>query len=68
MKRLICGGVLGLLLVVQTGCIAISAKEFSSATRYEAVAGAGGRLYVVDKLRRTAREVKIVSDEECADP
>ena len=68
MRRIMVGGVLGLLLLVQTGCIAVSAKEISSATRYEAVAGAGGRLYVVDKVDLTAREVRILASEQFTDP
>ena len=67
MKRIIGAGVLGLLLLAQTGCIAVSAKEISSATRYEAVAAEDGRIYVVDKKCRTAREVEILSDQQVGD-
>ena len=64
MKRALTAGVLGLLLVVQSGCIAISAKEVKAGTRMEAVA-VNGRIYVVDKQTRKAREVKVVNDEQC---
>jgi hypothetical protein len=60
-------GVLGLLLVIQAGCIAISAKEVHNGMRYDAVATADGRLYIVDKEKRTAREVRILVGSEHAE-
>jgi hypothetical protein len=68
MRRVVRGVVLGLLLVIQSGCIAVSAKEIHSGMRYEAVAGRDGKLYVVDKEDLTAREVTIVVGSEDAEP
>ena len=68
MRRVAGAGVLGLLLLAQSGCIAVSAKEIHSGMRYEAVAAADGRMYVVDKTKRTAREVRIITCEEGQDP
>ena len=68
MIRKIGAGVLGLLLAIQAGCIAISAKEVNTAMRYDAVAAANGRLYVVDKEDRTAREVRILAGSELSEP
>lgn len=68
MRRKVGAGVLGLLLTIQAGCIAISAKEVHSGMRYDAVATADGRLYVVDKEERTAREVRILTRSEDVEP
>jgi len=62
MKRVIGTGVLGLFLLVHAGCIAVSAKEVHNGMRYEAVAAPDGAIYVVDKTKRTAREVTILAD------
>lgn len=63
MKRTFVAGLFGLLLVVQSGCIAVSAKEMNTGVRYEAVA-VNGRIYVVDKQTKTARPVAIVAEEQ----
>jgi hypothetical protein len=68
MKRVAVMGALGLLLLLQTGCIAVSAKEIHQGMRYEAVAAADGKIYVVDKVNRTAREVTLLSNMESSDP
>lgn len=68
MKRIVCTGLLASLLLIQTGCIAVSAKEINRGMRYEAVAAADGKVYVVDKKDRTARAVRILTDAELADP
>jgi len=60
--------VLGLFLLVQAGCIAVSAKEINRGMRYEAVATADGKVYVVDKLDLTAREVTLLADAGFAEP
>jgi len=67
MRRLIAAGGLGLFLLIQSGCIAISAREVHSGMRCEAVP-LEGRIYVVDKTKLTAREVKIYVEEDCAAP
>jgi hypothetical protein len=68
MRRMIGAGALGLFLLMQAGCIAVTSKEISSGTRYDAVSVADGRIYVVDKKCRTAREVTIVPAGEPSDP
>ena len=65
MKRVIIVGVLGLLALIPTGCIAVSAKEVSSGMRYEAVTTPDGKIYVIDTKKRTARPVRIVVDADC---
>ncbi len=68
MKRVAVMGVLGLFLLLQTGCIAVSAKEIHQGMRYEAVSTMDGSIYVVDKADRTARKVRILERGESADP
>lgn len=68
MKRVVAAGLLGLFLLIETGCIAVSAKEVHAGMRYEAVAAADGRLYVVDKTELTAREVTVLPGSELAVP
>ena len=68
MKRIVGAGVLGLFLLVQGGCIAVSAKEVNAGMRYEAVAARDGRIYVVDKEELTAREVRILAGSVLDEP
>jgi hypothetical protein len=68
MRRIVVGGVLGLILLAHSGCIAISAKEYRGAMRYEAVAVGAGKIYLVDKEKMTARRVRIVVEEESDEP
>ena len=58
MRRALAAGVLGLLVLIPGGCIAVSAKEVSSGMRFEAVATPDGGTYVVDKAKLTARPVR----------
>jgi hypothetical protein len=67
MKRLIGASALGLFLLIQSGCIAVSAREVHTGMRCEAVA-VDGRIYVVDKVKRTAREVEVLAEEACTEP
>jgi hypothetical protein len=64
MKRILAAGILGLLTLTPTGCIAVSAREVSSGMRLEAVATPDGTIYVVDKTRLTARPVRTLVDAE----
>lgn len=68
MKRIVVAGVLGLILLAHSGCIAVSAKEIHSGMRYEAVAAGAGKIYVVDKEKMTARPVRIVVEAESDEP
>ena len=68
MKRIVIAGVLGLILLAHSGCIAISAKEYRGVMRYEAVAVGAGKIYIVDKEKMTARPVRIVVEEEFDEP
>ena len=68
MKRVVVIGVLGLFVLLQAGCIAVSAKEIHDGMRYEAVSAADGNIYVVDKVDRTAREVRILPGRGRTDP
>ena len=68
MRRALAAGVLGLLVLISGGCIAVSAKEVSSGMRFEAVATADGGIYVVDKAKLTARPVRTLVDVEPSEP
>ncbi len=68
MRRVIAAGVLGLLVLLPAGCIAVSAKEVSSGMRFEAVATADGGIYVVDKRKLTARPVRMLFEVEDDEP
>lgn len=67
MKRIVVAGILGLMLLAPSGCIAVSAKEVHSGMRYEAVAVGGDKIYVVDKEKLTARRVRIVTADDSCD-
>ena len=67
MRRMIVVGLLCLLPLSLTGCIAVSAKEVNAGMRYEAVSTRDGGIYVVDKECLTARRVKIVESDDCDD-
>jgi hypothetical protein len=68
MKRVLGLGLLGLLVLAPVGCVAVSAEEVHHGMRYEAVAAADGKLYVVDTEKLTARPVVIMIDAEAVDP
>jgi len=68
MRRVLAAGVLGLLLLVPAGCVAVSAKEITSGMRFEAVATPDGRIYVVDKTKLTARPVRTLGGAEFDEP
>ena len=68
MRRVLAAGILGLLVLVPAGCVAVSAKEVTSGMRFEAVATPDGRIYVVDKTKLTARPVRTLVDAELDQP
>lgn len=67
MKRLATIAALGLFLLLQSGCIAVSAKEMTPGGRYDAVA-LDGRIYLVDKKNRTAHPVNVVANDTATTP
>lgn len=68
MRRVLVAGILGLLVSISGGCIAVSKEEVSSTMRLEAVATPDGRIYVVDKLKLTARPVRTLVEAEPGQP